>query len=48
MDVIESGHTIMKKTNKYWHVLLTTILDHLNGRHDQGNKGHMCVHGGKR
>jgi hypothetical protein len=42
-DAIESEHTILRETKKYWHVLLTTLLDHLNGKHDQGNKGHKCV-----
>jgi hypothetical protein len=32
MDVVEKGHTSLKKVAKYWKIPLTSILDHMNGR----------------
>jgi hypothetical protein len=32
VDVVESEHTTLKKTNKHWHIPLTFFSNHLNGR----------------
>jgi predicted HTH domain antitoxin len=32
MDVVEKGHTSLKKVVKYWNVPLNSLLDHMNGR----------------
>jgi len=32
MDAVESGHTILKKTNKHWHIPLIYVSNNLNHR----------------
>jgi predicted HTH domain antitoxin len=32
MDVVERGHTSLKKAAKYWNIPLNSFLDHMNGR----------------
>ncbi len=32
MDVIEGGQPSSKKANKFWHIQVTSLLDHLNGK----------------
>jgi hypothetical protein len=32
MDVVERGHTSLKKASMYWNIPFTSLLDHLNGR----------------
>ncbi len=32
MDIIESGHTSLRKANKYENIIFASLLDHLNGR----------------
>jgi hypothetical protein len=32
MDIIESGHTSLRKANKYENILFASLLDHLNGK----------------
>jgi hypothetical protein len=32
MDTMKNKQTFVKKVNKHWHILLTFVLDHLNGR----------------
>jgi hypothetical protein len=32
VDVVERGHTFLKKVAKYWSIPLSPFLDHLNGR----------------
>jgi len=32
MDVVERGHTFLRKANMYWNILFTSLLDHFNGR----------------
>jgi hypothetical protein len=32
MDIVESGHTSLRKDNKYQNISFTSLLNHLNGR----------------
>jgi len=32
MDVVERGQLSLRKVNKFWHILVTSLLDHLNGK----------------
>jgi len=32
IDAMERGHTCSRKANRYWNIMLTLLLDHLNGR----------------
>ncbi len=32
MDIVESGHTSLKKVNKYQNIPFTSLLDHINAR----------------
>ncbi len=32
MNVMERGHTFLRKIVKYWNIPLNSLLDHLNGR----------------
>jgi hypothetical protein len=32
MDVIERGHTSLRKVNMYWNILFTSLSNHSNGR----------------
>jgi hypothetical protein len=32
MDVVERGHTFLRKVVKYWNTPLNSFLDHMNGR----------------
>jgi hypothetical protein len=32
MDVVERGHTFLKKVTKYWNIPLSSLLDDMNGR----------------
>jgi hypothetical protein len=31
IDIVESGHTSLRKANKYQNIIFTSLLDHLNG-----------------
>jgi hypothetical protein len=31
MDVVERGHTYLRKVAKYWNIPLNSLLDHING-----------------
>jgi hypothetical protein len=32
IDAMERGHTFSRKVSRYWNIMLTLLLDHLNGR----------------
>jgi hypothetical protein len=32
MDMVERGHTSLRKVAKYWNIPLTSLSNHLNGR----------------
>jgi hypothetical protein len=32
MDVVERGNTSLKKAINYWNILVTSFLNHLNGK----------------
>jgi hypothetical protein len=32
MDVVEKGHTSLRKVVKYWNIPLSSFLNHMNGR----------------
>jgi hypothetical protein len=32
MDVVERGNNLKMKVAKYWNILVTSLLNHLNGR----------------
>jgi hypothetical protein len=32
MDVMERGHTFLKKANKYYNILVTSLSYHFNGK----------------
>jgi hypothetical protein len=40
MDVVERGQISLRKVNKFWHVLVTSLSDHLNEK----TKAIRCVH----
>jgi len=43
MDVVERGHTSLKKASMYWNIPFTSLLDHLNGRSKSRKEGPQGV-----
>jgi hypothetical protein len=43
MDIMERGQLSLKKVNKFWHILVTSLLDHLNGKTKSRKQGPQGV-----
>jgi hypothetical protein len=43
MDAMEKGHTYLRKANKHWNILLTSLSNDLNGRTKTRKMGLQCV-----
>jgi len=43
MDAMESGQQSLRKTNKFWHIQVTSLSNHLNGKTRSRKQGPQGV-----